>query len=310
MRWIRWIVGILISLSVILGLTQVRPEEQAIVRRFGAIVDIWQPGLHWAIPWGVDRVDRIQVATVRNLLVGQRPLPNDPNPAVGPLLTADQNLIQAQLSIEYSIDSTPEGLLDYLRHRDQADLLVARAAESLMAEWVASQDVDSALLTGNVELPRWVMAELPSRIEPFQLGIQVQQASVNYLAPPDEVKAAFDDVNRAQTSIRTQEYRARQEADVRLRFAQSEVFRQKQLADAYQAEQLTLATAEARAFLQRVEQYHRLRAENPRILEAIWWQEMGQFLTRMKSQGRIELLDRALGPNGLDFSQVIQPPKR
>ena len=180
MRRFRLIVLILLSIYAVSGLTQVRPEERAVVRRFGAIVAIWEPGLHIGLPIGIDRIDRIAVASVRNLVVGNQP-------GTGPMLTADQNLVQVQVAIEYTVDGSPEGIADYLRQRDQADLVLARTAESLIAEWIASNDVDSTLLTGSVEIPRWLMRELPNRLTAQRLGIVLQQASVGALTPPDEV---------------------------------------------------------------------------------------------------------------------------
>ena len=35
---------------------------------------------------------------------------------------------------------------------------------------------------------------------------------------------------------------------------------------------------------------------------AIWWDEMGKLLRRMKENGRVDLLDNHLGPDGLDIT--------
>ena len=41
------------------GVTILQPDEVGIVRRFGAVLhEPWEPGLHWGLPWGFDRVDR------------------------------------------------------------------------------------------------------------------------------------------------------------------------------------------------------------------------------------------------------------
>ena len=63
-----------------------------------------------------------------------------------------------------------------------------------------------------------------------------------------------------------------------------------------------LARAEADSFVKRVGQYHQLRRKNPDVLATIWWDEMGKLLRRMKENGRIDLLDNHLGPDGLDIT--------
>ena len=42
------------------GVTQVRPGERAVVRRFGRVLEQKpEPGLWIGLPWGMDRVDRV-----------------------------------------------------------------------------------------------------------------------------------------------------------------------------------------------------------------------------------------------------------
>src|SRR5438045_335589 len=76
--------------------------------------------------------------------------------------------------------------------------------------------IDQVLLTGSSALPAWVMDRLAERLPGLRLGVRVQRASVALLAPPDEVRNAFEAVTQAQTAIRTKETQARQERDQRL----------------------------------------------------------------------------------------------
>src|SRR6476619_8535347 len=70
------------------GVAQVRPEERAVVRRFGKVVARPGPGLWVGLPWGIDRVDRVPVRSVRQLAVGYDPetAPDSPGPPPGQLL--------------------------------------------------------------------------------------------------------------------------------------------------------------------------------------------------------------------------------
>src|SRR5437868_9438100 len=81
------------------GLAQVRPEERAVVRRFGKVVARPGPGLWIGLPWGIDRVDRVPVRTVRQIKAGWVPetAPDAPGTPPGQFLTGDQNLVQVQL---------------------------------------------------------------------------------------------------------------------------------------------------------------------------------------------------------------------
>ena len=132
------------------GLYEVRPGESAVVRRFGRVLaERPEPGLHLGMPWGVDRVDRVAVDHLRRVVVGYQDGGDAEMPG-GQLLTGDHNLVNVQAAIYYKI--RPDQVADYVVQADRVDGLTARAAETVMAEWVASRTVDEALLNGKVGL--------------------------------------------------------------------------------------------------------------------------------------------------------------
>jgi len=144
----------------------------------------------------------------------------------------------------------------------------------------------------------------------LRLGITVQRVSA-VLAPPDEVRAAFEQVSQAQTGIRTKEYQARQEADQRLRQAESLRYKLEQEAEVFKDGQLRQARADSTDFLAQLAAYRELKKDNSDALTVIWWNEMHKTLLGVKSRGgRIEPLDAHLGTDGLDVSQFISPKRR
>jgi membrane protease subunit HflK len=309
---LRNVLLILLALYLLTGVVQVRPEERAVVRRFGRVVARPGPGLWVGLPWGIDRVDRVPVRTVRQLPVGYNPDAGDDTAATpaGQLLTGDQNLVNVQLVVEYAVDETDAGLDDFVMHRDRAEAVLAREAEALAGDWVGGRSVDEVLLTGNAALPAWVTGRLQARLDPHRLGVVVQRASVKHLAAPEEVRAAFTAVNEAQTAIRTRENEALQQAQQRTRQAEAFRYRQEQEAAAYREEKSRLAKADAESFLKRLDQYRQLKATNPAVLSAIWWDETGRLLLALKARGRIDVLDAYLGKDGLDITQFLAPKKR
>ncbi len=315
------VVFILLAGYLLTGVTRVRPGERAVVRRFGRVLEQKpEPGLYVGLPWGMERVDRVPVDLVRHVEFGYRPNEDEPPSGVpnGQLLTGDHNLVNVRIVVNWTLHA--DRVEDYVAHLDEAgradriDALVARAAEAVVAEWVAGRNVDDVLLRGKAELPRWLAGaparRLEKRLAPYRLGIQIQDATVAYLLPPDEVKDAFDQVTRAQTAIRTKVNEAEQEAERGLREAEAEKYQREQQAAAYAREQELLAKAEADSFRRRLGQYRRLRKDNPDVLASIWWDEMGKALLRLKDDGRIDLLDHHLGADGLTITQFPPLPKK
>src|SRR5262249_33277491 len=212
----------------------VRPGERAVIRRFGRVLDEKpEPGLWIGLPWGMETVDRVAVDLLRPVDVGYRPnADDDQTTPAGQLLTGDHNLVNLRVVVHYRVQ--PEQVEDFVAQQSadggasSINYLVGLATESLLAEWVASRDVDEVLLQGKAELARWLVdrqqQRLERRLEDYRLGIEVVAASVVYLAPPEEVKEAFDRVTQAQTEIRTKTNAAESRARDLLRQKESEKF--------------------------------------------------------------------------------------
>ena len=307
------VVLLLVGLAAYLGtgLTQVRPGERAVIRRFGRVLpEKPGPGLWVGLPWGMDRVDRVSVDALRRVEVGYRPN-QDEDPQVTPpgqLLTGDHNLVNVQVVVGYTVRE--DEAADYVLQQDRADELVARVAETVVAEWVAGRSVDDVLLQGRSGLRRVLVEETARRLEPYHLGVEVQQADVAYLFPPRQVKDAFDEVTRAQAEMQTAVNDAEQTAARRLHEARAEKYRVEQLALAYAHEQRSRARAEADSFEKRLAQYRRLKAENPDFLRRVWLDEVGRLFARLKDSGRLDLLDNHLSGDGLDLTLIQPPPKK
>jgi modulator of FtsH protease HflK len=303
--------GVLFIAYLLTGVTQVRPGERAVIRRFGRVLDDKPgPGLWVGLPWGMDRVDRVSVDSVRRVVVGYRPEGEETEGSApaGQLLTGDHNLVNVTVVLDCSVRESE--VADFVVQEDRADLLVTRAAEAVLAEWVAGRTVEEVLLQGKASLPAAVVVGTQERLEPYRLGIEVRQANVAYLFPPDEVRSAFDDVARAQAAIRTRTNQAEQDAERRLRESRSEAFRIEQLSAAYASEQRLRARAEAKSFEDRLALYHKLRGDNPDYLRGIWLNQLSRLFARMKEGGQLDLLDNHLSADGLDLTIIQPPPKK
>ncbi|GIW81090.1 MAG: hypothetical protein KatS3mg105_2897 [Gemmatales bacterium] len=224
----------------------------------------------------------------------------------GQLLTGDHNLINIQVILVYSV--VEDEVEDYvIQEPERVDEMVQRVGEAALAEWVAERTVDDVLLRDKAHLPKWLAQETQKRIQPYRLGIRIRnEASVAYLYPPDEVKAAFDRVTRALAKIETMRNRAEEEAVATIRQAEQYAFERLELAKAYKTTQKKLAEADAEIFHKRLAKYRELSRNNPDYLAAIWWNEMGQLFAQLKDNGQLDLLDKHLSGDGLDIT--LFPP--
>jgi membrane protease subunit HflK len=289
------------------GMTLVRTGERAVVYRFGrALPEKPGPGLFVGLPWGLDRVQRVPVDRVQTVEVGF--VADDPDgltmPA-GQLLTGDHNLVNVRVAVQYKV--RPEEVEAYAAQADQVEDLLTRAAEAAMAEWVAARTVDDVLLNGKTELRKELVPRTQRRLDAYGVGVQVLDARVALIAPPDDVRSAFEGVAREQARIATQITDAARVAETNQSVAQGKVYRTEQETRAYAVKAERQAQSEADAFLLRLAQYRAAGERGPAYLMQIWLEERNALFARLQADRKIAPLDHHLGPDGLDLT--IMPQK-
>lgn len=299
MRWLWGIAFGLVLLYLLTGVVQVRPGQRAVVRRFGRVLaEKPEPGLCIGLPWGMDRVDIVDVAKVRQVGVGytedETGLPS------GQFLTGDHNLVNVRVLLYYQV--SPEQVADFaLESAPRVDAVLERTLESAAAEWVAGRGVDDVLLHGKTAMHNWLKEQIPRRVGSYRLGVEILDARVEQIAPPEEVKDAFDRVSRAQAQMATLRYRAEQEAATRQRLGSADRYRIDQTTKTYVYGVKVMAERDAQRFRDRLRQYQAARGTNPDYLLQIWQEERGRLLQKLRDGGQIDLLDHRLGERGLDL---------
>ncbi len=227
----------LFVLYLLSGFYIVSPGEAAVVRRYGRVMaGNVGPGLHYRLPWPVDRVDIVEVDIVRRV---------ESTPSL--MLTGDENLISIRLSLHYAVTNP----VNFLLNTADPDTLAAQAGEAAMRQIVAQETVD-ALLTLDKRLIEERAADLTQKtLDGYDAGLRVVGVQLLESSPPLEVVDAFRDVASAREDRNTfiNEALAYQNEEVPL--ARGEAARLLAEAHAYYAEKTGQATAEATIFLSR-----------------------------------------------------------
>ena len=88
---------LLLAVDLGSGFYVVGTDQQAVVRRFGAIAARVGPGMHYRLPWPVDQVDVVRTTSVMKTGVGFELPSGEQTAVVGmPLMTGDTNLLASR----------------------------------------------------------------------------------------------------------------------------------------------------------------------------------------------------------------------
>jgi membrane protease subunit HflK len=221
-RWGGLIPAIALMAYAATGITVVSQDELAVVRRLGAVIgEPWEPGLHWGLPWGFDRIDRVKPGQTRTLTVGARdlqaaPLSKAPNPESDDFLTGDLNLVSAQAIVQYRVAEP----VAFLFATTSVDAALTATAESALARALVERGIDDVLTTGRAEVADRMLRAIRAQADAQGLGVSIRAVRLGRVAPPVPVAPAFADAARARSDRRqvvtqAEEYRDRALADAR-----------------------------------------------------------------------------------------------
>jgi len=193
MGMIGMIILVLGAIYGAMGVYTVDQQERGVVLRFGKKLDeIVLPGLHWNPPL----VDQVMVENV----TGVRSSSHDSE-----MLTEDENIVKVKMTVQYVIGD----ITAYLLNVREPDKSLYQATESALRHVVGSTEMHEVLTEGRAEVAIAVKERIQTYMDNYGTGIRVTQVNIEETAPPDAVRAAFDDVIKA----REDEVRLRNEAD-------------------------------------------------------------------------------------------------
>lgn len=286
---------LLVAAWLATGIYNVAPNQRGVVRFGGRLVDgDVPPGIHYAWPWPLGRVDRPNATGIRRVVIGLSPedrllieqgdmqaIAGSPQTDV---LTADINILKASMVVQYQVRDAAR----YVLRTIAPDDLVRRAAHAALVEALAKMPVDEALTTGKTRLRDAVIAQARALLDAYDAGIAVVSADVQSIEPPNAVSAAFKDVTSAEYDGERVTQRARNSADISVRAAKARAFEQLQAARDDAARQLARARGETAAFTQRLGEYEKA----PRVTrERLWLATMEKVMAR----GRKLVVDQKQG---------------
>lgn len=188
------IVAVIAAIWLATGFYIVDQGSLGVLQRFGKFTTTTEPGPRWHWPFPIESVTVVNMEQVRRLEVGYRSSGEGSGsktkvPREALMLTEDENIIDMQVAVQYKLKSAK----DYVFNNRDTDKSVMSAAETAIREVVGKSKLDDLLQKG---LPD-TSARMQTILDSYNTGILITSVSRQKGAAPEQVKEAFDDVNRA-----------------------------------------------------------------------------------------------------------------
>lgn len=272
-----WLIPV--ALWFISGVYLVQPDQQAVVTRFGGVVERRvAPGLHYALPWPVDSVYKLKVLQTRRLEVGGELVDGvlgKSGQATAQFITGDQNIIDLSVVVQYSVSDPAL----FLFRTQNVAAGIGFAVESDLAVEIGHARVDDVLTTEKVAIQNRVRAAAQKDLDEEDSGVVLASVNIDQAAPPPEAADAFRDVAGARAdAIRTINEAQGYSNDIIPR-ARGEAAQILDSAQAYRQSKVNIASGDAARFVEIAAEYDKA----PKVTsDRTYLEAMEQILPKIK----------------------------
>ncbi|MFT4159213.1 FtsH protease activity modulator HflK [Shinella sp.] len=227
----------------------VQPDERGVELRFGKPKqEVSMPGLHFHF-WPFETVELVKI-TEQQQNIGRRAASANSDKS-GLMLTGDQNIVNVQFSVLYSV-TDPQAYLFNLEYPAET---LQQVAESAMREVVGRRPAQDIFRDNRQAIAEGVKSTIQATMDAYGAGISINTVAIEDAAPPREVADAFDEVQRAEQDEDRFVEEANQYANQKLGLARGQSAQIREEAAAYKDRVVKEAEGEAARFLSVYEQY-------------------------------------------------------
>jgi membrane protease subunit HflK len=200
---ISMIIFIVLAIGSFSSFYTVEPDEEAVVIRLGKFQTTNPPGLHFKIPFGIDRVIKVKTKIVHQAEFGfrtsnsttRRTTYSERNfDSESLMLTGDLNVAEVQWVVQFQI-SDP---FKFIFQTSEPVTNIRDISESIMRRVVGDKLVTEVLTTGRVAIAGQAKELMQDVINKYDMGVSIKTVKLQDVNPPKTVQDSFNEVNSAK----------------------------------------------------------------------------------------------------------------
>jgi len=180
----------------------VGPDEVGVICRFGKYVKTTQPGLHWRLPFNIEKLNKVKVKRIYKEEFGFKTLQAGVKTRYSSkayteeslMLTGDLNVVDVNWIVQFKLEDPVKALFN-IRNVEET---VRDISEAVMRQIIGDSSVEEALTTRRIEINQEAQDKMQEILDSYNIGIQIVTVKLQDVNPPDAVKSSFNEVNEAK----------------------------------------------------------------------------------------------------------------
>ena len=221
-------VALFVLIGVLTCFYTVDDKQQAVVTTFGKVTDVTDAGLHFKLPFGIQKTHKVDVNVYQKIELGYSTAADGSavtNTSESTMITGDYNIVNVDFYVEYKI-SDP---VQYLFASTSPETILRNLIQSQVRNVVGSSTVDSVLTDGKENIQMQVKELVTEILAEYDIGLTLVDVRIQDAEPPTrEVIEAFKAVETAKQTAEAvvNEAKAYENAQVPAAEAQADKLRQ------------------------------------------------------------------------------------
>ena len=255
------VVVVLIVIGAYTSMYEVDTEETGVVLRFGKFSGFADPGLHFKLPLGIDRVYLVPTGRVLKEEFGFRTVKPDVRSTFTKrgleeeslTLTGDLNVSDVEWIVQFQVADPFKFIF---RIKDPVGT-IRDIAEAMVRKAIGNANVTEVLTTERALLANEIQQDLQSTLNEYDIGVRIVTVKFQDVTPPDPVKAAYNEVNESEQQRESLIFQAREQFNREVPRARGEAKKVLQEAEGYAVERVNKARGETNRFLALLTEYRK-----------------------------------------------------
>ena len=275
------IVAIVLLIGILTSFYSVDEKQQAVVTTFGKVTDVTTAGVHFKLPFGIQKATKVDVNVYQKIELGYRTDHLDPYDYQtvedeSTMITGDYNIVNVDFFVEYKI-SDP---VQYLFSSNNPELILRNLIQSQVRNVVGSATVDSVLTDGKENIQMQVRELVTQILEEYDIGLTLVDVKIQDSEPPTvDVVEAFKAVETAKQQAETVVNDAKAYQNARLPEAEAEADKLIQNAQYLKQKRINEAIEQVAMFTAMYQEY----AQNPDITKSrMYYEAISEILPGVK----------------------------
>ena len=272
------VLAILVAMAAMTCWYTVDDKQQAVVTTFGKVTDITSAGVHFKAPFGIQKVEKVDVNVYQKIELGYTSSGDSyvVNEDESTMITGDYNIVNVDFFVEYRI-SNPER---YLYASNDAELILRNLIQSQVRNVVGSSTVDAVLTDGKESIQMQVKSLVTEILNEYDIGLTLVDVKIQDSEPPtQEVIEAFKAVETAKQQAETVVNDAKAYQNAKLPDAQAQADKLIQNAEYLKQKRINEAIEQVAMFEAMYAEY----ARNPQITRSrMYYEAIQEILPGVK----------------------------